>query len=224
MMNQQTAKSAVPARKRHGGRPSRQASAHLTEDIVDRATALFLRSGFEAISIDTIVAEAAISKRTFYARFNGKADLFTAVVVRFVEKRMAQLDTVTAGSGPLKLRLEAIACEILRLASEPDTIALDRVATAEVGRFPELGRILYDFAVPRAAGAIEKILDQACANGELDPLDTHHAAEHFLYAVIVGPMRLVALGVEGRRLSGARLKRLRRSVELFLEGVRSRPK
>lgn len=215
-------KSPLPIRKSHGGRPSLQASARLTEHIVDKATALFLRSGFEAVSIDTIAAEAAISKRTFYTRFSGKPDLFTAVVVRFVEKRMAKMDAISAVVGPLRHQLEAIACEILRIACEPDAIALDRIVTAEVERFPELGRILYDFAVPRAVGTIEKILNQACADGTLDRIDTHHAAEHFLYAVIVGPMRMVALGVEGRRLSGGRLKRLRQSIDLFLNGVRSR--
>ncbi len=111
---------------------------------------------------------------------------------------------------------------IFEQAGDDDAIALDRIVTAEVERFPELGRILYDFAVPRAVGTIEKILNQACADGTLDRIDTHHAAEHFLYAVIVGPMRMVALGVEGRRLSGGRLKRLRQSIDLFLNGVRSR--
>lgn len=222
IMSRQTQKATAPLRKSHGGRPSQEASARLTEDIVDRATALFLRAGFEAVSIDTIAAEAAISKRTFYSRFSGKADLFTAVVVRFVEKRMGQMDAISAGPGPLKHQLEAIAKEFLRIACQPDTIALDRVVTAEVGRFPELGRIVYDFAGSRALGSIEKILDQAYAKGEIVLRDRRHAAEHFFHAVIVGPMRLVTLGVESPQLTAARLKTLRRSVDLFLDGARAR--
>ena len=221
-MSRQTQKTIGPVRKSHGGRPSQEASARLTEDIVDRATALFLRAGFEAVSIDTIAAEAAISKRTFYSRFSGKADLFTAVVVRFVEKRMVLMDAISAGPGPLKHQLEAFATEFLRVASQPDTVALDRMVTAEVGRFPELGRIVYDFAVSRALGAIEKILDQACTKGEIALADRQHAAEHFCHAVIIGPMRLVMLGVESPRLTASRLKRLRLSVDLFLDGARGR--
>lgn len=221
-MRREIAKTPATARKNHGGRPSQEASARLTDDIVDRATALFLRAGFEAVSIDTIAAEAAISKRTFYSRFSGKADLFTAVVVRFAEKRMAKMDAISARPGPLKRQLEDFAKAFLRIACQPEAIALDRVVTAEVGRFPELGRILYDFAGARALGLVEKILDQAHAKGEISIRDRKHAAEHFFHAVIAGPMRLVIFGVESPELTSSHLKRLRLSIDLFLEGARPR--
>jgi TetR/AcrR family transcriptional regulator, mexJK operon transcriptional repressor len=218
-MNRPRLKDRVPVRKNHGGRPSLEDSARLTEHIIDRATSVFLRDGFEATSIDMIAAEATISKRTFYTRFDNKADLFAAVVIRFVEKRMARLDAIGTGPGRLRPRLEAAARELLLIASEADTIALDRVMTAEVARFPELGRTLYDFGVSRAAGLIRTILDQAVAKGELGPIDTKHAAEHFLFATVIGPMRILILGVEGNRLSGARLEKLHQSVDLFLNGL-----
>jgi AcrR family transcriptional regulator len=222
LMRRQIAKTPALARKSHGGRPSQEVSARLTEDIVDRATALFLRVGFEAVSIDTIAAEAAISKRTLYSRFGGKADLFTAVVVRYAEKHMVKLDIISAHPGPLKRQLENFAKTLIQIACQPEAVALDRVVTAEVGRFPELGRILYDFAGARALGLVEKILDQAHANGEISIRDRKHAAEHFFHAVIVGPMRLVTLGVEKPELTSSHLKRLRLSIDLFLNGVRPR--
>ena len=218
-MPRSTKNRSAVARKRHGGRPSLLESSRLTEHIIARATTLFLWNGFEATSVDMVVAEASISKRTFYTRFGGKADLFSAVVIRFVEERVARLDAISAAPGKLKNQLEAVSCEILRLASEPAAIALDRVVTAEVGRFPELGRTFHDFAISRAVGPIRTILDQAQRRGEIGPLDTQHAAEHFLFATVMGPMRLVVLGVEGSRLSGPRLERLRRSIQLFIDGL-----
>lgn len=215
-----TSKKPGPARRGGGGRPSHDASARLTNRIVDVATGLFLGAGFEATSIETIVARAGISKRTFYARFGGKSDLFAAVVIRLGAQHSARLDALPPNTGSLQERLEATAAEILKITCEPDAIALNRIVTAEVARFPELGQILYDFAGPRVSGAICKVLDQACAAGEIAPLDTGHAAQVFLQAAVIGPMRRVMFGLEDSRLSAERLDRLQRTVRLFLDGVR----
>jgi TetR/AcrR family transcriptional repressor of mexJK operon len=195
----------------------------LADKIVERATVLFLDSGFEAVSIDEIAARTGISKRTFYARFGGKSDLFTAVVIRFVETRIALLDEIGAKEGPVSDCLEAVAGEFLRILTRPDAIALDRIVTAEVGRFPELGRTLYDFGASRATGVVQRLLERALAAGEIVPVDLHHAAEHFMFAAVIGPMRMAALGIEGSRMTPTRMKRIRASVHLFIAGMAHRP-
>src|SRR6185437_6092317 len=76
----------------HGGRPSRLASAQLSDRILDVATALFLRDGFGATSIEAVAKRAGISKRTFYHRFRGKEVLFEAVVRRLIERWTPSFD------------------------------------------------------------------------------------------------------------------------------------
>ena len=80
----------------HGGRPSRQESAQLSDRILDVATALFLSDGFGATSIEGIAKRAGISKRTFYHRFTGKEMLFEAVVRRLIERWTPSFDAALA--------------------------------------------------------------------------------------------------------------------------------
>lgn len=202
-----------------GGRPSASESLQLTEHIIEIATQLFLKEGFEATSIDNLVAIAGISKRTFYLRFASKSDLFTAVVVRFTEQRLKRLNVSPAGRTP-EQQLESIAVQLLRVCTEPDTVALDRVVTAEVKRFPELGRIIYDFGYPQALGPVRRVIKQIWPNNKLDETKIDYAAEYFLDAVVIGPMRRVILGLETARLSEARLAKLRFSVRLFVESMK----
>jgi TetR/AcrR family transcriptional regulator, mexJK operon transcriptional repressor len=208
------------ARARPASRLIDDASTRLTQRIVDVATTLFLDAGYESTSIETIVTKARISKRVFYANFGSKADLFTAVIIRLAELHFPSLDAIPTSPGTVAQKLEKVAAEILRITGKPDAIALDRMVTAQVGRFPELGRILFDFAGSRPLGVVCKILDQACANGEIGPLDTQFAAQHFLQAAVLGPRRFIVLGLEDNRMTAKKLERLRRAVRLFLDGAR----
>src|SRR5437660_12382514 len=71
---------------RRGGRPSREASEHLRELILDAATELFLTHGFGAASIEAVAQRVRISKRTFYHRFSDKPALFAAVVHHIINR------------------------------------------------------------------------------------------------------------------------------------------
>ncbi|MDC7786061.1 TetR/AcrR family transcriptional regulator [Rhodoplanes sp. TEM] len=205
------------------GRSPADPSARLTDRIIDVATTLFLGVGYEKTSIETIVAKAGVSKRAFYARFGSKADLFAGVVIRLAEFHFPCMDAIASSTGPVERQLERVAAEILRITGKPEAIALDRIVTAEVGRFPELGRILIDFAASRTMGAVCKILDQAVARGEIGPLDTRFAAQYFLQATVAGPRRMIVLGLEDNRVTGKKLETLRRAIRLFLDGARGTP-
>src|SRR5271169_5249886 len=63
-----------------GGRPSRAEALRLRERILAAATELFLAEGYGLTSIEAVATRAAVSKRTFYDRFENKAALFAAVV------------------------------------------------------------------------------------------------------------------------------------------------
>ena len=208
--------------KNLGGRPTIEQSAQLTDRIVEIATSLFLQTGFEATSLDSIANATNISKRTLYARFSSKSELFESVVVRFVEERAEKLELITVSPGTVRERLEKLGSEILRVATDDLAIALDRLVTGEVQRFPELGRVVYDKGRTRVVALIKKTLDKARVDREIDEIDTSLAAEHFVDAVAIGPMRGVVMGVDTRRLTPTRLKKLRFSVDLFLRGIGAR--
>src|SRR5437763_12771272 len=115
----------VPPRG-HGGRPSRQESAQLSDRILDVATALFLSDGFGATSIEAVARRAGISKRTFYHRFTGKEVLFEAVVRRLIERWTPPLDVTLFEGASLVQLLSGAAEYMLRVALTPEARALHR--------------------------------------------------------------------------------------------------
>jgi AcrR family transcriptional regulator len=56
-----------------GGRPSRADALRLRERILAAASELFLAEGYGLTSIEAVAKRAAVSKRTFYDRFESTA-------------------------------------------------------------------------------------------------------------------------------------------------------
>ncbi len=205
----------------HGGRPSRLASAQLSDRILDVATALFLGDGFGATSIEAVARRAGISKRTFYHRFRGKEALFEAVVRRLIERWMPPFDAAQLEAPSLAETLRRLAEQILGAALTPEALALHRMAIAEATRFPGLARILHDLGASAGTDRIARHFEQRIAGGELGPIDPRFAAEQFIMMVVSGPRRR-ALGL-GAPLGPAELRRwIDHTVTLFLDGSRDR--
>lgn len=57
--------------------------AHVRDRIVESARRLFNRSGFEAVSIDSIMKEAGLTHGGFYAYFKSKSDLYIEALACF---------------------------------------------------------------------------------------------------------------------------------------------
>lgn len=60
--------------------------------IMDAAEALILKQGFSATAIDAVIAEAGITKGTFFYHFENKAALAQALVERFAMLDLAHLE------------------------------------------------------------------------------------------------------------------------------------
>ena len=108
---------------------------------------MFLRAGFAAASTDEISKEAGVSKRTLYAYYPGKEELFADVLRGLTVENprtmvLESLRRIEPGS-PEELR-EALV-ELARKAAstmmDPEYLALLRTIIADSHRFPQLGEI-----------------------------------------------------------------------------------
>jgi AcrR family transcriptional regulator len=198
-----------------GGRPTRLEAPLLTERIVDAATLLFLRDGYGATSLEAVAAAAGVSKRTLYARFAGKAALLQVAVSRLVQRWLPPFDAGMEQAEGLEATLLAAARVILATALAPDALALHRLITAEIGRFPELGRVLQEAGAGVGQGRLAAVLSAA---GVADPA---WAAEQFLALVLSVPQRR-ALGLGAPLDQAAQDEWAVRAVGLFLQGVTRR--
>ncbi len=208
-----------------GGRPSLEQAERIKDHILDIATGLFFTQGYGATSIEAIAELAQISKRTFYTRFEDKADLFRAVVHRVIENLRAKNSNTHSlfENKNFEETLLQLATIMLDAALTPNALALQRLILAESSRFPELALAMHkEGARQEAVKFITTLLQREKRTAHLTPEHAAFAAEQYLTMVIAVPQRR-ALGL-GKPMSRAELDSWARSaVDLFLHGCLKQP-
>ncbi|MCB4805898.1 AcrR family transcriptional regulator [Methylobacterium brachiatum] len=216
-MNAKEVTKRTPSRL---GRPPRGSEGDATLRILAAAKPVFLSEGYEAASIDAIAGSAGISKKTIYARFSSKEDLFEAVIVRFIEENVPAIESAASQAGPVAERLHRIALATLEVALSVDSIAVRRIIVAEAARFPEFARLLHDFGIVRVAPLIERCLEEGNASGEIAVDDVRHTGDMFLSIAIRGFVDMAELGLERPGMSHVKRETLKRCVDFFMAACR----
>lgn len=199
-----------------GGRPRAADAALLGERIVAAASAMFLRDGYAATSIEAIAAAAGVSKRTFYARFDSKAAVFLEVVRALVDQWRVGFDERLHRAETLEDGLLTAARGILDVALMPAAMALYGLITAEAMRLPEVADALRQSGVD--AGVVQ-VADLLLAHVPGLPAEAaRFAAEQFQGMIVAGPRRR-AMGLGLPLDAAARERWCRDSVALLLRGV-----
>ena len=130
-----------PAKVSPGRTPQAEVAARLSH-ILAVAGNEFVARGFSEASISRIARDAGVSKKTIYCRFPSKDALFIAVVDDLSTRaRDAVLDGLPAMSGAPAQVLTRVGMRIAHDWTSPRVVALYRLITSEVGRFPQLGEI-----------------------------------------------------------------------------------
>ena len=112
--------------------PSRPAAR---ERILEAASRLFLRDGFRAVGVDTVIAEAGVAKMTLYAHFPTKDDLIAAYLERANEQFWRWLDTAVAGVDDPRAKLVSMFDAVGKLANDPQCLGCTFQGTA--AEFPD---------------------------------------------------------------------------------------
>ena len=131
---------------------------------------LFLRSGFQGTSTDAIATEASVSKETLYRYYARKEDLFMDVVRSLTTERLnlsqwTERSTEPPSEADLRMRLRAIARQVLETMVQPEYQAIARLMLAELPRFPELGPLFRQTVPDPAIRALLSLLRQGQAHG-----------------------------------------------------------
>lgn len=199
-------------------------SARKRRAIVEAATALFLRNGYQGTSMDEVAAQAAVSKQTVYKNFADKEQLFTDIVLgvagnseRVITELSATLREATADTlADLERLLAELARRYLDAVLTPNVLALRRLVIAEADRFPELAGTYYRLAPARAVEVLASALQPYADSGLLRAADTGLAASTFAYLVLASAQDR-ALFHPAQRLDPAERDRLAaEAVRVFL--------
>ena len=209
----------MPVRQRSsGGRPTLEAARALRERILDIATEMLLTQGYGATSIEAIAKRAAISKRTFYHRFEDKPALMAAVVARLIDGQRPQSYRPIEQGKNLEQRLVTLAELILHGALSPRIVQLRRLMVAEAERFPELAS-----AVAKAGGRQEAesliigVLKAVQTAAPRDDAQMRFAAQQFLQMVVTVPQSR-ALGLGPAMTAAEQDIWIAQTVRFFLKG------
>jgi AcrR family transcriptional regulator len=211
----------MTGKRKSGGRPSKEQSGLIEEQILDAATKLFLDQGYGETSIEQVAAACRMSKRTFYHRFDNKEALFAAVVHRLIE-RLRPADTEHLFEGEtLQAILLKLAETLLHAALAPQALALHRLLLAEGARFPQLASVMAaEGSRKYAVTHIAELLRKEAQARRIFIDDAEFAAEQFMQMIISIPQRL-ALGSDRRMTPQELALWAEKSVQLFLHGCRA---
>lgn len=106
------------------GRPINEA---LREDIICVAGQLFGEKGFYETKMEHIAKELQISKLSLYSRFEGKEDLFQAVIQSKCESYMPGTFFEELGSVELNEALYRVACGLMALLTSESVTKMERM-------------------------------------------------------------------------------------------------
>lgn len=183
--------SPPPRAKRHaaGTDPRKR------DQILAGAWEEFRAHGFDATTMNGICRAAAVSKGTLYVYFQGKEDLFVALVEQQRDRLTGQLGFALSGPGDVASRLTAYAVTLVQVLTSDEMLRAQRIVVAVAERMPDLAQRFYDAGGRHVLGRLGRWLAEATAAGVLAIPDPPRAAQQFSELAMAGVWRQRLFGV-----------------------------
>jgi AcrR family transcriptional regulator len=124
------------------------------------AANLFLKHGYDGVSVDKIVKQAGGSKSTVYSEFGGKCGLFISSIANLCRESNDPLAEIDYTGMDLEQSLKKLAFHILKLITSKRSVELHRLAIGEAATCPELGEAWYVNGPARTASFIREVLER----------------------------------------------------------------
>lgn len=188
---EKTGKALPP---RHVGRPRREEREQIETRILEVARRSFLTRGFNDTTINSVAAEAALTRRSVMHRYPGKEALLLAVVHRQIAAA-----NVLAVQGPDEAEpvdmLRRLCRVLLASATDPVQTGIFRICMAEIGRLPALSEPILQLNNQLAA-QIEAVVIRAQAHGKFRNCNAAALATSAIGMMLSNPIVRGAMGDE----------------------------
>jgi len=196
----------------------RKSTAIKREKIVRSAAKLFLERGYDAVSINEIIAVVGGSKETIYSNFGNKAKLFEAVVQQLCSDVTINIDTRPVGT--LEEQATRMARSFVAMVLTPQIISFHRLVTSIGREFPEAGRLFYRTGPETVYRIFSEWIVLQQKNGNIDAGKDPWRLAILLHDMLIGEQILSWL--TSAVSEKERVKRIDQTVELavsvFLSG------
>ena len=177
----------------------------LREHILWAAKNVFLEMGFERASMDVIAARAETSKRTLYAHFENKENLYLAVIELVRELSLNKIKRPGDYPGSPEEALVQFCGRSLEVLLFASTIRMCRMSLAEAERFPEGAARYFDVIFTAAQERLSAYLEETFG---LSAPEGVEAAQKLLGHIIYPrfPRALFGIDLTSEHLDDAALK------------------
>lgn len=123
------------------------------------AADLFLKRGYEGVTIDRIIEIAGGSKSTVYSEFGGKCGLFVKSIENLCREANDPLASIDYTGMSLEQSLKKLCFHILKLVTAKRSVDLHRLAVGETMNCPEVGEAWYTHGPARTTSFIRSVLE-----------------------------------------------------------------
>jgi AcrR family transcriptional regulator len=196
----------------------------LREVILWAAVDVFLEAGFERASMDAVALRAATSKRTLYAHFESKENLFLAVVELIRSLTLDRLGHPEDHGDDPAQALVGFCVRYLSLFRYEPAVQMCRISISEAARFPQGAARHFDAVFAEADLRLRAYLTETFGlpEGVVDE-EVRSFLGGILYPGVLqalfGVDELVESFEEEAPLSDAELVRVGKAVEGLIDSV-----
>lgn len=183
------------------------------------AADLFLKRGYDGVSIDKIVELAGGSKSTVYQEFGGKCGLFISSIEELCRESNAPLEKIDYAGRTLEESLKTIAVAILELVTSRRAVELHRLAVGEALHCPEVGEAWYTHGPVRTVSYIRSIFERHASEIDKDVGSLDQIATAFYNALTGDVLSRLLAGITRRERPADLQGAAHVTVELLLAGL-----
>jgi AcrR family transcriptional regulator len=188
--------------------PDKRSRGEVRNSRIQKVAAdLFLKRGYEGVSVDKIVELAGGSKSTIYSKFGGKCGLFISSVANLCRESNEPLTKIDYTGLNLEESLKKLSFHILKLITAKRSLELHRLAIGEAVNCPEVGEAWYTHGPARTASIIRSLLESRRDELRNTTIPIERMAV-ILHDSLTGDILYRLLAGVGKHSSDAELERL----------------
>ena len=188
-----------------------------SEQIRSTATELFLRHGYDGVSVDEIVRIVGGSKTNIYNHFRNKEGLFVAIVKGLCDDLIASFVAIDVSGLGVQKGLTELGLALVEILLQERHLAFQRLVVAESARFPALGRAWFASGPEASRGVIARFVEQQQQAGRLRRSDPHLSATLFHDMITFDLLHRALL--DDRPTDDEIRHRVDKATDLFLHGL-----
>ncbi|WEX77084.1 TetR/AcrR family transcriptional regulator [Sinorhizobium numidicum] len=189
---------SLRAQEQHPSASGRRAAGEdpvKREQILEGAKRVFMRSNFDAASMNDITREAGVSKGTLYVYFENKEDLFEALIARERSRIVMSVKHALNVHQPIEDALHDFGVTLVTSITSDYTIRAMRTVLGVIDRMPRLAQRFFTATPENGYTVLKAYLDQQVAAGTLSIDDTEIAAKQFIELSMAGLFKTRLFGI-----------------------------